>query len=358
MSTIESNNIETLTDFLKSTDTQFRIFDMGRRISKLNLGDFQRFEQTLIPYPLPLLQQAFIAVLLWNPKDSQQHQIWFLKFPLDEQGKLVLAARDDLLNRFAKTLGSQWLDNPDIAETRDPLKDNPFSFTPDQEKMAAFHARASRLLKQPASPYYQPARDYMSGLKGYNHWNEVGLQGIADMVARYDEEQNEAVLSKAIADVPAQPLEAICINLEHDPISHKLAGALQQRLHSVLDEQQSSANTLGALIRAIAQSPSEQQRREAILQVLNSRFGAEIEVLAAIASRAWQDLEDDEVRRLFLDKLAINSAGQISFNLMIRDLLFMPGLRAPIMESFRNPERSEDLGRAIGAFFSGGATQH
>ncbi len=342
------NSIQTLTDFLRSTDASFRIFDMGRRISKLSQEQFQKFERAEIPYPLPLVQHAWLGIMIWNPREAGQHQIWFLKFPLDEQGLLVQAARDDFLNRLAKIVGSQLLDQDG---ERDPLKDNPFSFTPDQEKMAAFHARATRILKQPASGYYEPAREYFSGLRGFEHWDQLGLQGIADVVARLDERGNDALLTGAIDKLPVTPLEALCAGLEHEIPGHRLSSALDQRLQQELRLPETTPNLVGALLRALSQSHSEEIRRQALQRVLESRFGPEIEVLAAIASRCWQELRDEQIRRLFMDRLAINSAGQQSFNLMVRDLVFVPGMREPIMSSFRDPQRGEDLSRAIGAFF-------
>ncbi len=344
------NSIQTLTDFLRSTDASFRIFDLGRRISKLSQEQFEKFERTEIPYPLPLVQHAWLAVMIWHPKQPQQHLIWFLKFPLDEQGLLVQAARDDFLNRLAKSVGSQLLQQ---SADQDPLKDNPFSFTPDTEKMAAFHARATRIFKQPASAYYQPARDYLSGLKGFEQWDQVGLQGIADISARLDQDDNARLVSKAIGQLPAPPLEALCASLEHEPPGPQISQAISARLSQAIDQADSSPNLLAAMLRGLSQSHSQELRYDALRRVLNSRFGAEIEVLAAIASRCWEALKDESIRRLFMDRLAINSAGQQSFNLMVRDLVFIPGMRASIMESFRDPQRSDDLSRAIGAFFQG-----
>ncbi len=344
------NKIQTISEFLKSTDANFRIFDLGRRISKLSQDTFLKFEHTEIPYPLPLQQHAWIAVLIFNPKQTEQHLIWFLKLPLDEQGLLVQAARDDFLNRLAKTVGNQLLAK---SEEQDPLKDNPFSFTPDQEKMAAFHARATQILKQPPSSFYQPAREYFAGLRGFDQWDQLGLQGIADIVARLDERGNDSLISQAIAKLPTTPLEALCINLEHEQISHTLSQALADRVQIALDDENTTPNLLGTLIRALSQSHSEEIRQQATTSVLQSQHGTHIEVLAAIASRSWKDLTDPKLRKLFMENLASNSAGQDSFNLMVRDLVFIPGMRASIMESFRDPERSEELGIAIGGFFGG-----
>ena len=341
--------IQTLTDFLNNAAVNYRLFDMGRRVSKLSTDSFHAFEQARTPYPLPFLQQAWIGVLLWSPKQTEQQIIWFLKLPLDEQGLLVQAARDDFLHRLARCVGDQLLQQ---NNEQDPLKDNPFAFTPDQEKMAAFHAKAGRILKQPTSAFYQPTRDYLSGLRGYDNWQELGLQGIADLCDRLDQDSNEAVLEQAIDKLPLQPLEAVAAQLEHQQPPHGLSRTLSRRLHRELETNNCNPNTIGALLRGLSQCFSDELRHNAISAVLESRYGTEVEVLVAIASRCWQQLQEPALCSQFLEALARSEAGQEGFNRIVADLVFIPGMRPHIMAGLRNPERSDALAQALGGFFS------
>ncbi|MEH6471760.1 MAG: DUF3549 family protein [Halopseudomonas sp.] len=340
--------LQTLTEFIRSTNVSFRLFDMGRRVSKLSSDSFHSFELGRTPYPLPYMQQAWIGVLLWNPKQTEQQVIWFLKLPLDEQGLLVQAARDDFLRRLARCVGNQLLDK---SAEQDPLKDNPFAFTPDPEKMAAFHAKAGLILRQPPSSFYQPSRDYLSGLRGYDDWQALGLQGIADVCCRLDQNSNEAVLCRAIEQLPLQPLDALSAQLEHQVPSSTLSQALSRRLHRELETDNCSPNTIAALLRGLSQSHSDEQRQQALDAALTSRYGVEVEVLAAIASRCWQDLTTPELCHLFLEALSRNPAGQDCFNRLIADLVFIPGMRPHVMDGLRNPDRSDSLAQALGGFF-------
>ncbi len=341
--------IQTLTEFLRNTDASFRLYDMGRRVSKLSVDAFLSFEKTTQPYPLPFLHHAWIGVLLWNPKQRDQHLIWFLKLPLDEQGLLVQAARDDFLNRLASSVGQSLLDK---NSEEDPLKDNPFSFTPDQEKMAAFHAKASSTLNQPPSSFYSHAQEYFSGALGFEQWNFIGLQGIADICARLDDAQNSQRLAAAIDKLPQQPLEALAAQLEHHQPGAILSSALAQRLqHELADS--SAATLIGALLRGLSQSPATAIRHTALTSVLRSPWGHDIEILAAIASRCWKDLDDPALCLQFLEALANNPIGQGCFNQVIADLVFIPGMRHRIMACFRNPDRSSQLSQAIGGLFQG-----
>ncbi len=340
--------IQTLTDFLNASSVSFRLFDMGRRVSKLPTDTFHSFEQARTPYPQPYLKHAWIGVLLWNPKQTEQHIIWFLKLPLDELGLLVQAARDDFLHRLARCVGDQLLDK---AAEDDSLKDHPFAFTPDPDKMAAFHTNAGLILRQPASAFYQPTRDYLSGLRGYDAWQTLGIQGIADLCGRLDQDSNDAVLIHAIDKLPLQPLTAFATQLEHQAAPHSLSQALSRRLHRELETHGCDAGTVAALLRGLSQSHSEALRGNAISAVLESEYGCDVEVLATIASRCWQDLHTPSLCHDFLEALSRNDAGQPGFNQIISELIFIPGMRPSIMTGLRNPDRSDSLAQALGGFF-------
>lgn len=353
------NHFETLTDFIRNTEAQFRIFDMGRCISKLTVENFRKVEMGHIPYPKPFLHQAWIAILMWNPKAAEENVVWFLKLPLDEQGYLVQAARDDFLNRLLQNLsnskGMGPLNQPaDATEYRDALKDNPFSFTPDQEKMAAFHATATLTTKQPASSFYPAAQDYFSGKTALESWDTLGYQGIADFVIRYQESNNEQQLAEILPQLPDTPLEATCTFLEHIQPGAELSQAIMARLDKAVTEQQVSANQIGALLRAASQITEDDAKIALLHKVLNSEYGTEAEVIAALASRCWASLQYPELLKLFLETLAINKAGQACFNRVMSDLMFIPTLRALSLQQFRSSERSEALSKAIGGMFGDG----
>ncbi len=350
---------ETLVDFIHQTDAQFRIFDMGRRISKLSAEQFRKVELGHIPYPLPFLHQAWIGVLMWNPKTPAENVVWFLKLPLDEQGYLVQAARDDFLNRLMQNLLQNSGKGPlqqasDEQGPRDALQDNPFSFTPEQEKMAAFHATATLTTAQPASLYYETAQQYFSGQQALDQWQAVGYQGIADFVIRHRHAANEAQLTRILPELPDLPLEAVCTFLEHIQPGSALTNAIAARLEQTLQANSATPNHVGALVRALSQGPDEAQKVTLLTAVLHSDYGTEPEVIAALASRCWSTLQHPELLTPFLETLANNKAGQACFNRVMADLMFIPTLRALSLQVFRNPERSAALSQAIGGMFGDG----
>lgn len=74
-------------------------------------------------------------------------------------------------------------------------------------------------------------------------------------------------------------------------------------------------------------------------------------MLSAISGRSWEDLQQQALAAAFLERLAGNREGQPFFDLCLADLLFIPGMRAPLLKALRNPNRSSALSRAVGGFF-------
>ncbi len=349
--------ISTITELLECTGDRLRFFDMGRRVQKIPHQQFLQFEKTEVPYPFPLQQQAWFAMLFQDEGKKGEPFIWFLRFPLDEQGKLMQAARDDFMHRLVERLGESLAAQQKGEQMEAALEDNPYSFKPKEERMAPFHAKVSRLMKQPPSQFYAHAKTYFSGELGWDQWSEVGYQGIADITARLDQDTNEASIIQAIAQIEAQPFVALCHCLENETTSMEITQALLNRTELELKNATPDLGLLTAALRGAAQSCSKTLRKQLALSLLNGPCGNHIEMLAALSGRAWEWLEDDQIRKLFLERLADNSADQDAFNHCMADLLFMPGLRAPLLASVRDPDRSDKLSTAIGALFQGVSEQ-
>ncbi|MBL1418775.1 MAG: DUF3549 family protein, partial [Moritella sp.] len=56
------HTLNTLSEFLLQAKTQFRVYDMGRKISKISTDDFMQFESAQRPYPAPLQRHAQFAI--------------------------------------------------------------------------------------------------------------------------------------------------------------------------------------------------------------------------------------------------------------------------------------------------------
>lgn len=346
------SEIASLTEFLETAGGRLRFFDMGRRVSKIPHDDFLKFERTELPYPRPLQQQAWFALVFQDRESQDEPFIWFLHFPLDEQGKLVLASRDDFMHRLVESLGEKLKAASNGEQFQAALEDNPYVFQPKQERLAVLHAKLTLLLKQPASHYYDHAVGYFQGKLGWDQWSFLGYQGIADLAARFAEPEMARQIAEAIPHLPPSPLEALCHCLENESVPVAIAEALYKRVELTLAENEPDPQIVTAGIRGISNSISLTYRDKLIGSVLNHPIASRSDVLTAVGGRAWETLEDEGLRCRYLECLAASDESQDFFNRVLADLLFLPGTRSFMLASLRDPKRSETLSAAIGEFFS------
>jgi hypothetical protein len=345
--------LATLSDFLESSGYRVQIYDMGRRVIPLSRDDFRDFERTRLPYPLPLRRQAWFGLLFHHRDESTAAStIWFLHFPLDEQAKLVLAARDDFMRQLLAGLGETA--DPAVRKARieAALQDNPYAFRPKPERMAVLHARVTASLQQPASQYYAHACDYFSGRLGWDQWSFLGYQGIADLAARLEQDDNRQRIKEAIPELPAAPLEALCHCLENVPVPADIASALLHRTQSTLQQFSPDPQILSACMRGIACSRATELRQRLFDKVLSHSLSRRGDLLVAISGRAWEALADHKLRERFLERLAENDQGKDFFDNVLNDLLYLPGTRQELLTSLKGQGHSKRLGKAIESFFA------
>ncbi|MCJ8272142.1 MAG: DUF3549 family protein, partial [Psychrosphaera sp.] len=233
-----TDQLSTIHQLLESTDTQYRVFDMGRRVQKISQDDFRAFENATVPYPYPLKTKAWFDILFWDKKRSDQQFLWFLNFQLDEQGKLVQAVRDHFIHMVIDVLGT---DLTEGSGDQDKLDNNPYTFKPDQNKLAILNAQIKSQMKQNASIYYEHAQNYLRGLLGWQDWQSVGVQGLSDFVTRLDSDDNLASLLKALPNLPQEVETPLLSLLEHISIPTQLTETLYDKaLQSLRNNDQSA----------------------------------------------------------------------------------------------------------------------
>ena len=215
--------------------------------------------------------------------------------------------------------------------------------------MAYFHSQALRELNQPATRFYTTARAYLSGDTGWDNWQQLGLQGLAEVVARLDQENNSNLLASALPHMPEVPRNVILGFLENASPDVALTIALSDGLAEAM-RSNADAATLAAYCRAMSASVSVDHRQQILDVVLAHPHASSLELLSAIGSRCWHDLEGTRLNS-YLESLA--KAGAETFMALVADLMTLPGMRGRILEAFRHPQRSETLSTAIGALMAG-----
>ncbi|MEL4279417.1 MULTISPECIES: DUF3549 family protein [Shewanella] len=329
--------ITTLSQFLTTAKTQFQVYELGRRVQHIDMLAFHQIESLVTPYPYPIQGHAQFAIVFWN--ESQQHFIWFLKLPLDEQGLLSPAPRSQFIEMVLTALG-QDPTQPLTDEQQDRLANNPFSFKPSQEKLAVFNALVRKQLGLSASIQYEFAVQYLSGHIATSEWQHIGLQGLSDVCVRLGELDHEQQLLASFDNSAIEVQIALCQCLEHLHLTEALANKLYAKFVAAPPEYQAY------YLRALASHTELSQQALAHLQQTER---LEANELISIAGRNWTVLKQELSRSIYLEALARQP--QAFFNQIFADIVAIPSLRNHLLGELRNPNRSVQLSQAIGGLF-------
>jgi hypothetical protein len=341
-----SEQIATLGQLLDGAGTQWRAFDIGRHITKLDKKQFLAIEQAHIPYPFPLAGHAWLAIQFWDTKARKEPYVWFLKFPLDEQSKLVSASRDHFANMVIEALGTEI--TGEQADSK--LDNNPYVFTPNANKLAAFNAQLKVLLKQPASQYYAHTQLYFTGKIGFDDWQSIALQGIADFAFRLEHDENLIHLQNAWSHLPAQVIQPLSAMLEHVEITPELSQYLFKYAQQAIEDNDTVA--LVAALRAMSKGQAQGLNAQLIDLILSSPLKLNSDVLLTIAGRCFKQLEQPDRLHIFMDNCAHHQEIEALFPSIFADLVAIASIRPHVLALLRKENRSETLARAIGRLFS------
>ncbi|HEC04609.1 MAG TPA: DUF3549 family protein [Thiothrix sp.] len=347
--------IDNISTFFELSQFNYRVFDMSRTVQPISNEMFKEIETQKSLYPTPFQQHAWLGILFWHPEDVKEPAIWFLKFPLDELGFLKLEARDSFIQEMLEqvgnkikeesTTGDNEVANKESTEKKSAQEESQFAFKPQQDKMAIFNAFATRALEQNPSKYYSHTQEYLAGKLGYDQWSFLGFQGLADVAANLDIDDNMQAVAKAIPAMPEHPLTMFSQLLEHATPNAEVSQALLDKMDNELSADQPNIALISSLARGLSAS---QQSSEAIKHLLESPLNTDIEILALIASRAWNTLKDPTLLKSYLEALAQQE--QRAFDVILMELLPIPDMRDILLTGLRDSDRSEDLTQRIGGF--------
>ncbi|TPE51319.1 DUF3549 family protein [Maribrevibacterium harenarium] len=341
-------SIESLGDLFAAVDCHATFYDVGRHIQRLTPQQVIQFDRKQTPYPTPFRQHAWLACVLSKVQaQGKEYVVWFIRLPVDEQACLNLGARD----HFIKTIVDKIMHKGEEAGLQEALEDNPYAFQPDQERLASFHAKLGRDLKTQPSSYFAPVCDYIAGLPSTTDgWDELGLQGLAELAARVDIGQYESLILQAVQAAPMPLLTSLCHALEHEHLPPTVVQALAERL------QESDISVTPAFIRALSREQNAQAVETSLLTLLgdlSSCSDAQIHIIAALIAKAPQWLRSSPILlRVIMEKLAHRDDGLTAFRQVLSELTQNPEDRATIWALLRSPSISPKLAEAVSQIFT------
>lgn len=345
-------NIESLTDLFELVDCKASFYDIGRHISKITPAQVIQFDKKQQPYPFAFKQQAWLAILL-HPKKAEadaEPVIWFIRLPIDEKGSINLGTRDHLI----KSIVDKILNKDGSADISDALKDNPYAFQPDHERMASFHATLSVQFKKGSSSYFDQLITYLeSDLNEQDtSWQALGLQGIADLAVRANQVEYQALIQKAIKLAPQPVAVALAKALEHERPESEYQTFVESIYPTTTDTE-----LRAALIRSVSKSaPSSallQSIKLSLVTAENQATDDELQLIVAIVAKcpSWFNT-DEELLALTMENLANRNDAYVAFSQIASELSHTPVVRGALWSLFRGENRSPKLTQAIGSLFT------
>ncbi|WP_448549295.1 DUF3549 family protein [Thalassotalea fusca] len=338
------DSISTISELLTLSGSQYRVYDIGRRIDKLSKDTFEKFEHNQLPYPYPIQGHACIAIAFWQ-KVTAQPYLWFVKLPLDERGLLNQGARNHFLAIIIEALGSNLSVDP-TEKQEELLQSNPYNFTPPQYKLAFLHSELNQALMKQASQYYQRTYEYFCSTDtDLSQWHDIGVQGISDIVVKAKSDKDiESAIARSLSSLPNEVLMPLSTAIENIQLS-------ADTLSTVIDYHDVAAQEVKPyLIRCLASS-STHLFVQAFLAKLMAEKTLSDEIVITLAGRCWSSLANTEMMSAYLEHLARKDNLPL-FQAIFKDLVAIPELRQVIFSCMRSSERSAELATAIGSLFN------
>ncbi|MEW6991057.1 DUF3549 family protein [Colwelliaceae bacterium 6441] len=335
--------ISSISELLTLSNCQFRIYDIGRKIDKLSKETFNKIELNQLPFPSPSQGNAQLAIAFWQ-KQSQHPYLWFVKLPLDERGLLNQGARNHFVAIIAEALGADLSVDP-TEKQAELLKSNPYIFTPSQYKLAMINSLLSFDLKRPVSQYYSTFTMYLEQ-ENWQKWQDIGVQGITDFVARLDDKAQNELLANAISHLPFEVLSPLCGALENTTLAYCV---IESILNLLVDLPVNEIEKKQMLVRCLASSISHPLVQDYFEELLCAS-SLETDLLICISGRCWAVLTD-EIRLMKYLELLVQKNNTELFNAVFKDLVAIPTVRPLLFKCIRQTNRSEALSMAIGQLF-------
>ncbi|QBY03232.1 DUF3549 family protein [Thalassotalea sp. HSM 43] len=348
-SSTKKDTIDTISELLQLSGCQYRIYDLGRKVSKMSKQDFEKVEQAMQPYPFPIQGHAMFALVFWQKAQTTPY-IWFVKLPLDERGLLNQGSRNHYLAIILDALGKDLTQDPSEKQ-EELLQANPYNFTPTQYKLASLNAVVKRDLKQSASQYYEHCQLYMSGKLGFAEWQGVAVQGICDFAARINDNNNSQLLINALNKLPSEVLTPLCSALENQQFDIHLLQAFIEQANNELDRSDVNVQRLADLLRAVSDHNQHPQVIALAQRILAADVSNDLNLLLTFTGKAWGLLADNERLLQYLENVSSHLEQDV-FSAVFQDLVAIPTIRPYVLQCLRSPQRSDNLVNAIGAIFA------
>ena len=361
----------TLSEFLLQAGTEYFIIDVSRTRLLLDNQQFFDYETNKLPFAHPRQGHAWLCIVFWNKQLSEEHYMWFLKLPLDEQSLLVQAARDQFLHTVATALGQQL---QGMQEGKTELPENPFIFVPSQQLLADCNTLIRSHLQLPARKLADKASQYIKA-PNVQPWSELSVQDMSDLAMNISEREVCEAFVRNMTILPYPVSVCLCSSFEGIRLPNSAIDSIlhyhrsSETIHNVNHDAKNANHetSIGPLLLRALASSQNKQVLEYLCEYIISNDTIDPDTFIVIAGRHWQALSPemdicmdylsskgvtDSLLHIFFDKLAQSDSTFALFKGIYADLVQIPSLRVFLLAMLRAPKLSNSLNKAVSSLLS------
>jgi len=338
------------------------VFDLGRGLRRIDNQQFFDWENQIAPCAYPRQNHAWFCISFWQsgentaPTTKTETYIWYIKLPLDENGLLIQASRNQFLEIVITALGAE------LQHTHNEnaqLPENPFIFEPSQQQLADCNAHIRKALNH-TSRDYSKVSHYMQA-PSVQDWQGLSVQDIADYVCASEGKDDckiQATLAQNLSQLPRAVLNCVLASLEAVYVNTCLSQAIVE-FHACQEDPALAALCLRAMslvpnINMLERNSNDQHAISIayIKQLINNPSSLDIETSVVIAGRYWPIFEDESTLLSYMHKIAELDDSYALFIAIYSDLVKVPLCRASMLALLRNTNRSDLVSEGIGKLFA------
>lgn len=338
--------MESISEIYRAAGSKVRFFDMSRGIKKISQKGFEHFEKGKQAYPYPFAGKAMIAICSLSPLGDGSLRSRFLQFPLNSRGFIEEGAlQRHLAYEFEKTHRRLF------SEDEPPTSyfDGPYSWKPTLGEAFMVFAAGRYDMRLPACPEYAVVRSKIANgacdikklistielSEDFSWLDDIGLpeQGLAELVTRINEADNQELLIGLISELPYHAYISLCAFLSQQELPKKIVTALLGRHYAILARMATDDSDVIPLLYSLTRTPLYPEVIAFANTVLTRKHVGNPNTLAALSRYLPYLLLEPAFHTItYIDKLAANPLGETLFCPVFLDLVSLLG-REPLLSA-------------------------
>lgn len=324
------DTIDSLSEFLLHAGTEYRVFDLGRGLSFVDNQTFLEIENGLVACPRPRQSKAWFALSFAKATTPDNHYLWFVALPIDEQSRVISASRNHFLAHITDALQA----DPTL---NDGLPDNPYIFTPSEIQRGQLVSELNQHFFGNTKQRSENVIAYIQA-PGMIDWQKLVTQDIYCSAKVINE--NDNLTSNLIHNwsLLAEQFKSVLLSaLDVIELNSTLQAFMLSQFQDLFHTQQSNSSL--SYLQAMSSVDKHIDVQAILASLLASPNELSINSLSIIAARHYAQLTPGLLRMFFSACLIVDHKEDFDDQLFMgfyKDLVAIPALRSDCIQLLKS----------------------